>query len=258
MKWNMKRDLDLLSWLKDWPYDPDKNIRLLRCPDGREVIQVRQPVGIEQYELDGRPDGTRPHDTESLLDYHVARFHQAKEEGKADSFALSEEECAELFNEGVLYYFRYFYLFQLEEWELTIRDTTRNLQLFDFVHRYAARDEDRSHLEQWRPYIIRMHAVARAMLSLDEHHHATARDALQQAITQLEQLEPMESQTFHFELDRSLAALREMLDEVESNRPLTERERLERALQAAVDEEQFERAAELRDKLRALNHAPHP
>jgi hypothetical protein len=254
----MKRDLDLRPWLDDWPHDPDKNIRLIRCTDGREVIQVRQPVGIEQYELEGRPDGVRPHDAESLLDYHVARFKHAKESSTTDPFALTEEECSELFNEGVLYYFRYFYLFQLEEWELTIRDTTRNLRLFDFVHRYAAREEDRAHLEQWRPYLIRMHAVARAMMALDDHQHALARETLQQAITQIEGMEPMESQTFQFEHERSLSALREMLTEVESNRPLTERERLERALQAAVDEEQFERAAELRDRLKALDHPAHP
>ena len=46
---------------------------------------------------------------------------------------------------------------------ITQRDTaTRNLRLFDFVHQHAHRKEDRHHLEQWRPYILRINAVARA------------------------------------------------------------------------------------------------
>jgi hypothetical protein len=250
----MNRNLDLKPWMDEWPHDPDKNIRLIRCSDGRTVIQVRQPVGIEQYETEGRPDGTRPHGADSALDYQLARWQQAKTEGTEDAFRLSEDECAELFNEGVLYYFRYFYLFQLEEWELTVRDTTRNMRLFDFVSRHAEREEDRTHLEQWRPYIIRMNAVARAMLAVDDQDHGQAREILQAAIAQVEGLEKIDNQTFQFEAERSLAALRELLEQIESNRPLSERERLERALKAAVDEEQFERAAELRDKIRDLDH----
>ena len=45
--------------------------------DGREVMQVRLPLGIEQYELSGRPDGHRPHDAESAFDYHLERSQQA-------------------------------------------------------------------------------------------------------------------------------------------------------------------------------------
>jgi hypothetical protein len=250
----MNRNLDLKPWMDEWPHDPDKNIRLVRCSDGRTVIQVRQPVGIEQYETEGRPDGTRPHGAESALDFQLARWQRAKSGGKDVSFTLSEDECAELFNEGVLYYFRYFYLFQLEEWELTVRDTSRNLRLFDFVRQHAEREEDRSHLEQWRPYIIRMNAVARAMLALDDQQHGQAREILHQAIAQIDALEKIDSQTFQFEADRSLSALRDLLEQIESNRPLSEREQLERALKAAVDEEQFERAAELRDKIRNLDH----
>jgi len=45
-----------------------------RGVDGRPIMQVRTPLGIEQYELDGRPDGRHPHDMESVLDFQHARL----------------------------------------------------------------------------------------------------------------------------------------------------------------------------------------
>ena len=126
------------------------------------MLQVRTPVGIEQYELEGRPDGQRPHNAESAFAFYQARFDRLKAASEEDEFRLNHTECVELFEESVLYYFRYLHLFQLKEWTLTARDTTRNLRVFDFVHHYAQRKEDRQHLEQWRPYILRMHTIARA------------------------------------------------------------------------------------------------
>ncbi len=249
----MNRNLDLQSWLREWPYDPDHNVRLIRCADGREVIQVRQPLGIEQYETQGRPDGTRPHDMESALDHHMARLVKARAEGLEDTFKLSTDDCADLFDEGVQYYYRYFYFFQLEEWERTVRDTERNLRMFDFVHRYAALKEDRLHLEQWRPYILRMNAVARVMIALDKHQHTIAAKIITETIETIENLEDLDNPTFEFEKDRSLTALRELAGQVEKDRPLSPREKLERDLQAAVESEHFERAAQLRDQLRKFN-----
>ena len=48
----MSDDYDVRRLLENWPYDPDKNIRVLRGRDGRELLQVRLPLGLEQYELD--------------------------------------------------------------------------------------------------------------------------------------------------------------------------------------------------------------
>src|SRR5215467_8224754 len=103
----MSDSVDLRQALKSWPYDPDNDARFCRGEDGRELLQVRTPVGIEQYELDGRPDGERPHDRESALEYHLARLEQAKTAGQETDFELSPRDCAELFHEGTLYYFRY-------------------------------------------------------------------------------------------------------------------------------------------------------
>ena len=72
---------DLRRILKGWPYDPEHDARIVHGDDGREMLQVRTPLGIEQYEMDGRPDGLRPHGMESALEYQLHRLNQAKFRG---------------------------------------------------------------------------------------------------------------------------------------------------------------------------------
>jgi protein-arginine kinase activator protein McsA len=52
-----------------------------------------------------------------------------------------------------------------------------------------------------------------------------------------------------------LLALRELAQQIRKNRPLSELERLEHQLRRAIDRQEFERAAELRDRLRELRKA---
>jgi hypothetical protein len=206
-------------------------------------------MGLEQYELEGRPDGLQPHGQESLLDHHLARLAQAKEQGKEDLFELSSAECQALFNEGTLYYFRYLRFFQLKEWALTVRDTTRNLRLFDFAHRYASHDDDQQHLEKWRPYVLRINAVARVMIELSQSRHDQAQAILREAVREIQMLPELDDDTFRYESQRSLTSLGELLLQLEQTRPLSQVERLEKELKQAVDAQDFERAATLRDRL---------
>lgn len=248
----MNDSADLRRILKAWPYDPESDARILRGDDGRELLQVRTPLGIEQYEMDGRPDGLRPHGMESALDYHERRLNQAKFAGREDSFDLSPQECGEVFQEATLFYFRYVRLFQLKHWARTVRDTTRNLRAFDFLRRYARREEDQQFLEKWRPYILRVHASAAAMLEVEKGAYDAALRLIQEAVCNIKSLEDMEDDTFKFEQERSLVALRELKSQVEKNRPLSELEQLEQQLQRAIGRQEFERAAKLRDRIREL------
>jgi hypothetical protein len=207
---------------------------------------------VEQYEMDGRPDAERPHGMESALEFHQRRLEEAKIAGKEREFALSESDCAELFNEGTLYYFRYVRLFQLREWARTIRDTARNLRAFDFVNAHASREEDRQFLEKWRPYILRVNACAGAMMAIDHREHHKALRIANEGIEKIEALPELDDETFHFERDRSLTALRELAAQIQKNRPRSEMEQLEEQLRRAIQKQEFERAAQLRDKLREL------
>jgi len=248
----MSDAFDLSHLLKSWIYDPEDDARIVRAGDGREVLQVRTPLGIEQLEMKGRPDGARPHDCESVLEYQIQRLAKARASGKEAEFELDPEECAELFGEGTLYYFRYLRLFQLKRWAVTVRDTTRNLRLFDFVHQYAAREEDQVYLEKWRPYLLRMNATAAALMTLDKGAHDKALEIVQAAVDRIEGLVDMDDETFTFERGRSLNALRELASQIQQTRPVSTVERLERQLRRAIDRQEFERAAELRDRLREI------
>lgn len=249
---------DISELLEGWPYDPENDVRIIRGKDGRELLQVRTPVGLEQLEMQGRPDGAHPHDANSALDFYQRKLAQATAAGGEADFELSAEDCAELFGEGTLFYFRYLRLFQLKRWAETVRDTTRNLQLFDFVRRHAAREEDRDYLEKWRPYLQRMNAVASAFQCLEHGDAPQALRIVQNSREQIAALAAMDDDTFRFERDRSLAALRELEREIQQKQPITPVELLQRQLRRAVERQEFERAAELRDRIRALRAQQHP
>ena len=248
----MSDSIDLRPILRGWPYDPEHDARIIRGEDGRELLQVRTPLGIEQYEMEGRPDGARPHAMESALEFYQRRLETAKAGGREAEFELTSRECSELFNEGTLYYFRYVRLFQLRDWARTVRDTARNLRAFDFVHRYARREEDQQFLEKWRPYILRVNGCAAAMLALEKNAYDRALRVVNETIAKVEALDEIEDETFKFERERSLSALRGLATQISKNRPLTEMERLEHQLRRAIESQEFERAAQLRDRLKEL------
>lgn len=248
----MKDSNDISELLESWPYDSERDTRFVRGRDGHEMLQVRLPLGIEQYELKGRPDGKRPHGFESELDYQLDRLEAARRTGGEDVFALSPDDCEELFREGTLYYHRYLHLFQLQDWHRTARDTARNLRLFDFVRDNARSEDDQTYLEKWRPYLVRINAVARAMIELEKGAHDRAVQIVNRAVEKIEELDEMDDDTFQFEQNRSLIALRELILQIKQSHPVSPLERLERALKAAIDQQDFEHAAELRDQIRSL------
>jgi hypothetical protein len=49
----MSRYLDLREFLRRWPYDPDQSVRLVKVRDRRKSLLARQPMGLEEYEVDG-------------------------------------------------------------------------------------------------------------------------------------------------------------------------------------------------------------
>jgi hypothetical protein len=70
--------LDLNTILKDWPHENGNvKVRKITGLDGREKLQLRVDLGVLQMEVTGRPDGERPHNCESLLEYHQRRAVRA-------------------------------------------------------------------------------------------------------------------------------------------------------------------------------------
>lgn len=243
---------DLTKLLREWPYDEENRTRTIIAADGREILQVRLPLGIEQYELEGRPDGVKPEGHESVLDAVEGELAEHVErEGSAAGFEIGHETATRLHGEGILYYYRYLLLFQNNDFERVARDTEHNLRLCRILDDHCSIAEDRNAVLQFQPYIIRMNAVARAMIAVQQKSKNVARDVLTGAIEQIEGLEEIDTPAFRFERVRSVNYLKSTLEQID-DQPINTYERLEKQLRQAVEEENYERAAELRDQLRNL------
>ena len=181
--------VDLRACMDSWPYNAEKNVRIGRGADGREIILVRQPMGLEQYELDGRPDGTRVRGMETLLDLHRARIQAAESAPAARAFELTSADCIAVFYEASAFYHRLTFLFRLRDWMRVQRDAAQVLCLLEFARLHAHCAEDRVQLEPWRPHIARIQAVARALMFLDQNQY---RDALQIARDIIRTPDPVE------------------------------------------------------------------
>jgi hypothetical protein len=239
---------DISDVLNRWPFDARRSVRRVVGLDGNPKLQVRLPLGIEQYELDGRPDGKRPHGSESLLDYHERRLEEYRAaRGSDEGFVLSSDACKGLQEEGLLYYFRYLLCYQIGEYEVVKRDAERNMRLFRFVGRYAENDEDRKESERYWPYIIRMQAMACALEALEEGDPPTALGLLREASQKITELKEVDTPIFFHERERSLTLLGDTIRGIEKDRPVSEKEQLMKRLKRAVENENYEQAARLRD-----------
>jgi len=243
---------DLTDFLKEWEYDPESSVRIVEADDGRKVLQIRQPLGVEQYEMDGRPDGVRPEGKDCLLDVFRGRLEEHRRaHGSDEGFVLNHEDCESLQSEGIIYYYRYLVLFQIGDFERTAADTDHNLTLCDLFRRYAEQDEDKKQILQYRPYILRMNALSKAMISMRRELLAAARELLEAAIKDIETMPEVDTPTFEVERMRSLSVLRSTLKQVMEKKPSPVAE-LKAELDQAIEAENYELAAELRDRIRGF------
>ena len=75
---------------------------------------------------------------------------------------------------------------------------------------------------------------------------------IQEVREEIEDLSEVEAEEFFVEKKNSLEALDELEEELRESKPLSEEEQLQRDLDEAVKQEDFERAAFLRDQIKDL------
>ena len=248
---------DLSDLLGRWPYDPSDYIREVIGADGRRRLQVRFPMGIEQYELDGRPDGLRPMDHESYLHYFVHLRHQGLSSG-TDTFHLSSADCDSLRDEVMIYSYRYDLLYQKKDYERVARDTAKNLTAFDFIAQYAESAEDGESMEIYRPFALRLHYASRALLNAKRRRFDEALRLVRSGLQKLQTLERIDDPKWRREHKMALTRLRRLGRRISRAKPLSARERLQIELKQAVDREDYEVAAKLRDRIASLANDDHP
>jgi hypothetical protein len=243
--------LDLNTILRDWPHENGNvKVRKIAGLDGREKLQLRVDLGVLQMEMTGRPDGQRPHNCESLLEYHQRRAARAEEKGEA--YELTPEQCAELQQEGIQYYHRYLSLFQINDFAGVKRDTQRNLDLFTFVTEHTDREELSWSLQQFRPYVLMMNTRARASILLGEGKFAEAMAEIERGRDAISEFFQRSNFPELVSKSSEIAFLDEWLDEVKAKRPLSKLEIMQREMETAIAKELYERAAELRDAIKLL------
>ena len=248
-------DFDISHILEQWDYSPGQVVvRKFKAKDGTEKIQLRVDLGILQMNLEGRPDGKRPLGHPSIFDFYKNKLykHIAAHNGDDDGFELSLEDCAKLQLEALQYHHRYICLLQLDDYDRVIRDTQRNLEVFEFAEQYAEADELAWTLQQFQPQLlmIRTRALAAQELKADDFEKG-----IEQVDKGLEAIREFFRKTMRVELmehSGEIQSLERWREDLLVKRPLSEREKLESALQDAIHREDYQKAAECRDALKNL------
>jgi hypothetical protein len=247
-------EFDLTHFLNSWPLLPGRiNARRIVGSDGRPKLQIRIDLGVLQMEMDGRPDGQRPQGSESLLAHQQERLKRYVDQtGTAAGFVLSEEECRLLREEAVQYYHRYVGLFALGEYAGVVRDTTRNLELFDLCRDFGETEVDRGILEQFRPPVLMMRARSEAEIALASGQPKQALAALDRGLAELRSAFQDVGRSEEYDSANEVQLLRGMRDALVPKLPASQKVELQERLRAALDAENYELAAILRDELRMM------
>src|ERR1700753_1165409 len=91
-------EMDIAQALRGWQFEPGQvNVRLIRGNDGKPKLQLRLDLGLLQMELDGRPDGRRPHRAATELDFQKRKLaSHEKKYGSNAGFKLAARDCQAL------------------------------------------------------------------------------------------------------------------------------------------------------------------
>jgi hypothetical protein len=248
-------DFDISRLLEKWEYQPGQVVvRRFKAKDGQEKIQLRVDLGLLQMNAEGRPDGKRPFGYTSLFEYYQARLYKyvAAHSGSDEGFKLRAEDCAKLQLEALQYHHRYICLLQLDDYASVVRDAERNLAVFEFVEKHAESEELAWALRQFQPQLLMILTRAQAAQATQTKDFEQAIRLGEEGLEKIREFFRQHAGPEAADQSGEVASLETWLEEIRAKRPLSRRERLERALHEAVRSEDYERAAKVRDELRNL------
>jgi len=230
---------DISNILNEWSYEQGKlNVRIIEANDGREILQLRIELGVIQMEMEGRPDGVLQEGFPSLLALYLERGCDG---------GLQPDLCRQLREEGVQRSHRSAALFAIGRWEETIRDCNDNLDVFDLCRAHATEEQDAMALEQFRGSVIALSARAAAEWAIEEGSIPRAMDALDIGLEKLQSALGND-----WEQSNESQLLRGMKEALVPKLPRSERADLKERLAVAIENENYELAAILRDEIRLL------
>jgi hypothetical protein len=232
--------------LRDWPFEPNAaNVRVVKGENGRQVLQMRMDLGLMQLEIEGRPDGSRPHGFETYYDFLVEEAVHMGED-----FVLSEEQCNEADREFVQYYHRRHCWLRMRNFRKAMADADHTLGLMDFCRDHSGDESWTVSHEQYRPFVIFQRTQAEAMAEIDEKGERgphLAVSAIDRGLERIREVFAEHEAEEHFDEDEMVGKLRELRDTLREQ--FDDESRLKQKLSEAVAAEQYELAAKIRDEL---------
>ena len=256
--------MDLAIIIDGWPFDEEEeanNIRRIVGVDGLMKLQIRLRDGVIQWELDGRPDGRRPHDCESVLDYCRKLVEHRQRRGGGDdtvSSCLDRPELLEQLEAELLSYTRRrLALFKTSDYPRALRDARHGLAILDVVRQHAGEGAAAFQFDRHRPRLIADKARAEALSKVQDGELEQAVQALNSGILAVEEFlceYGLAAETGRSRERTMLIEMRRSLRE-RYNIPITDEEllhTLKAEQQVAIEQEDFEMAARLRDKINSL------
>ncbi|HYW79148.1 MAG TPA: UvrB/UvrC motif-containing protein [Thermoguttaceae bacterium] len=234
---------DIDHILNEWPHQSGViSARLVRAGDGREVVQMRVEMGVLQMEAEGRPDGEHPEGADTYLDALIQLTF-----GPDDAFELTEKQCFEVDREFMQFYHRRICWLALREFDRAIADADHTLALMDFAAEHASNSDWGLSHEQYRPFVLFHRTQAASLRALQGSGAESAIEEINHGLQSIHEVfaaAEAEEDFAEDELVGQLVELKESLrDEYHVGPTLAEQ------LAEAVANEEFERAAELRDQM---------
>lgn len=246
----MRQDID--GALKGWEHKPNVlQARIVTARDGRDVLQMRLDLGILQMELTDRPDGTRPHGFASYFEYLKSKAKAAELAGR--DFTLNDEQSQEADREFMQYYQRRICWLALGEYRRAVSDADHTLAFMDFVRDHSPSDAYTQAHEQYRGFVLFHRAQAEAAALAQDDDPEGAVNALRRGAAKIRsylrnQDDSAEDTEENYDDNPMLQQLAVLESEIRERHGV--QETLEEQLAKAVDQEDYERAAKLRDTIR--------
>jgi hypothetical protein len=241
----VKQDIDFI--LENWEFKPGvAQARLIQAQGGREVVQLRIDLGVLQLETTGRPDGSQPHGHQTYFEYLEEQARLARKAKR--KFQLSEEQCQEADREFLQFYHRRMCWLALRQYDNAMRDADHTLGFMDFVKRHAPSEDYLHAHEQYRGFVLFQRTQAAAALEVEKNAPEKAIDEIRAGLEHIRAFYASYEREEEMEQDGMVQHLRKIETTLREQYQI--KATLEEQLQQAIAEEDYERAARLRDAMK--------
>lgn len=247
---------DISPILESWTLEPEMvSARWIVGEDGQALIQLRIPMGLLQMYPDGRPDGATPEGYESLLSC-------LQDQVERQNRPISKEQWHELDREIMQYYHRRIALLSIAEIERreqsleraaadyarVVHDADHNLEIMDFIRKHNQDAEFAEAHEQYRAFVLGHRTLAAAQYWLCRNEPEEALTAIQAGLDRLSRVYEERGDGDAIRRDPTAGRLVRLAEQIRKEYDIARTAHEE--LREAVEAEEFEKAAVVRDRIR--------